>query len=399
MYSVVLYGATGFTGKLATAYLVKQYAGAPWKWAIGGRSREKLERLRDSLGADCGVLVADSADEVALTEMVKQTKVVVSFAGPFCRYGSKLVAACAANGTDYCDITGELTWVRDMIALHDDKARETGARIVNCCGHDSMPWDLMTMKLATKLKEMGAGELQSVDMWDKIRSGPSGGTLETVFELMLNKKPPAPEAKALGYDPLLKTIAGSEKSTYGLKIQNVNTVDLSSPEGPPRLLFVMAAANACVVKRSNALLGYGQKVTYREGMEASSKWKACGTFLQLAMLGLLLAFPPSRALLRRFVLPKPGEGPSEEAMKKGFLIVTGLGKSVDGKAVKARLTFSVDPGYMDTARMAVEAGLTLALEGDKVASKGGVLTCASCQGDTLLQRLVATGSTFEYVQA
>mmetsp|Transcript_50190 Transcript_50190/g.92720 ORF Transcript_50190/g.92720 Transcript_50190/m.92720 type:complete len:399 (-) Transcript_50190:116-1312(-) len=396
MYSLILYGATGFTGQLAAEYVARQYASAPWKWAIAGRSREKLEQLKERVGADCGLLVADSQDEAAVAEMVKQTKVVVSFAGPFHVYGSKLVAACAAAGTDYCDITGEIGWVRDMIALHHDQARESGARIVHLCGHDSVPWDLMTMKLAHKLKEMGASELDRVDMWDSIWSKPSGGTIETAMKVLFDKPPDKlPEVERLGYDPLLKPRRGTEKSPYGVRAENVNAIDL---QGQPRTFFFMAGVNANTVKRSNALCGYGTKVLYREGQESQTTIGAIGKMMGLAFLGLAFVTPPVRALLRRYVLPAPGEGPSQEEMAQGYLVVTGVGKSPDGKVVKAQMGFPVDPGYKDTARMAVESGLALALDGDKlVNAEGGVLTPASCQGDVLLQRLVATGTTFEFL--
>jgi len=396
MYDLVIYGATGFTGKLAVEYVAKQY-GSKLKWAIAGRSKERLEDLKKG-GASCDILLADAMDVVALRDMVKQTKVVVACAGPFSRYGSKLVAACVEAGVDYCDITGEVAWVREMIATHDDEARRTGARIVHLCGHDSVPWDLMTLVLTKKLMEMGGGELKRIDFWDDIQSAPSGGTIETAFELRYGAKPKTPEVvKALGYDPLLKPAGtASTASEFGLKAQNIGTIQLSG-SGDPRIMFFMAGVNAAVVKRSNALLGYGSKPVYCEGQAFKSKLGAAWAFLGWAAYGCLIAIPPVRAFMRRFCLPKPGEGPSEATMEAGHLIITGVAKSVDGKTAKATLGFPVDPGYKDTARMAIEAGLSLSLDSSKLANKsGGVLTPAACQGEVLLERLIATGCSFSH---
>jgi len=389
-YDLVLFGATGFTGRLATAYIAEQY-GSRVRWAVAGRSADKLAALATECGGDAGIIVADSEDVAALEQMVSQTKCVASFAGPFARYGSNLVAVCAKAGVDYVDITGEIDWVRSMIEKHDDEARESGARIVPLCGHDSVPWDLTTMALARELRKTG-DRLTTVELWDRIRSAPSGGTLETALGIMNG----APAKKsALGFDPLLKTADGAP-SANKLTVNNV-TRATAEADGGARGFFVMANVNAATVKRSNALLGYGESVTYREGQAFSSLGKARKVELVLLGLFLVLKSPPLTRLARwAGWLPKPGDGPSEETMRSGFLRVTGEARGVNGGRAKATLTFPTDPGYKDTARMAVEAGLALALDEDqRIAARGGVLTPASCQGEVLLERLLATGSTLE----
>lgn len=402
-YDLVIYGATGFTGRLASLYVAKQY-GSGLKWAIAGRSRQKLEAIQRECQGLPPVIVADSDDDAALAQMVAQTKVVCTFAGPFARYSCKLVAACVAAGVDYCDITGEVDWVREMIAKHDDAAKKSGARIIHLCGHDSLPWDVMTLMLTKKLRESNPNaELKRVDFWDDIKSQPSGGTLETAFGILFGKdgkKPKAAEVKALGFDPLLKLQDGSAASEHKLSAKNVSVMEGADPKKghtAVRTMFFMAGVNANAVKRSNALNGYGKQVVYSEGQSFGSSISAIMYLAGLAMLGLGLAIPPTRYLLRKFVLPKPGEGPSEKFMQSGFLNLTGVARSTEGQVAKATLRFPVDPGYLDTARMCVEAGLALALDGAKLGNAaGGVRTPGACQGEAVLQRLLKTGSAFEY---
>lgn len=388
-YDIVLFGATGFTGKLAVQYISERY-GKDIRWAVAGRSHAKLSALVSEFGGRAGVVVANSDDVPSLEAMVASTKCVVSFAGPFARYGTNLLAACARAGVDYCDITGEIGWVREMVEMYDDTARATGARIVPLCGHDSVPWDLTTMALARELKKANpTEELASVDFWDKIRSAPSGGTLETALSIMNG---PPPRKSALGFDPLLRTADGTAAASK-LTAKNVSRVTKEAG-GTARGMFVMAAVNSAVVKRSNALNSYGESVVYKEGQAFSSVGKARQVERRLMGLYLVLKVPFLTWLFRRLGwLPKPGDGPSEYEMSKGFLSVTGEGRGVHGGFATATLTFPTDPGYKDTARMAVEAGLALALEGERVGRRGGVLTPAACQGEVLLERLLATGST------
>lgn len=308
-----------------------------------------------------------------------------------CRYGSKLVEACAAAGTDYCDITGEIGWVREMIEKHDARAKQTGARIVHLCGHDSVPWDLSTLMLSKKLCEKG-DQITRVDMYDDIKSGPSGGTLETAFGIMFGKD----KAKAkseLPFDPLLKDGEGASACTT--QARNVGSFELGKKGMPHRGLFFMAGVNANAVKRSNALNKYTEKLVYSEGEAFSSIFPLVLRLLGYVWFGLAVAIGPVRnMMLSSGMLPKPGEGPSQEAMLAGHLTVTGIARGSNGLKAKSVLTFPVDPGYMDTARMAVESGLALSLDGAKIPATGGVFTPAACQGEVLLERLLNTGSTF-----
>ncbi|GMH91209.1 hypothetical protein TrST_g1736 [Triparma strigata] len=394
-YDLVLYGATGFTGTLAVKYLTAQY-GKSINWAIAGRSKAKLEKLSAEFGGDCDIIVSDSMDEKGLTAMIKKTKVVASAAGPFARYGTLLVSLCAKMGCDYCDITGETNWVREMIALYDDVARETKARIVHHCGHDSVPWDLSAYLLANKLSEENNGEnVKKFDFYDDIKSAPSGGTLETAFAIMFGKEKAYKftEQKKLGYDALLKTPSGA-KSAHTMKSRNVDLLSLSShPSLPHRSFFFMAPVNANAVKRSNALNGYGN-LTYTEGQSFPNIFSTIWYILGYAVYGICIYLPPLRYLMRKFILPKPGQGPSEEYMDSGYLHVLGVAKGEKGTIVKSTMSFNVDPGYKDTARMLIESALSLSLE--DVDCKVGVYTPGACQKEVLLERLLKTGTEFKY---
>lgn len=393
-YDITLFGATGFTGRLAAQYLAKQYGATSLKWAIAGRSASKLDAIKKECDGLPDIVVADSGNKGEIRAMVAQTKVVITTAGPFARYGTPVVEACAELGTDYCDITGESPWVRDMIGLYDSKAKSSGARIVHHCGHDCVPWDLMVLMLTLKLREQNKEEqLQRVELYDDLKGTFSGGTLETAVGLFFG-----PEAKAkplvnLGYDPLLKD--GEGKSSCKTTAANVACVTKGTGGKPHRTMFFMAGVNANAVKRSNALLKYGESIVYSEGSNANG---LCGAYMFMAGMGLagcLMACPMTRPCLRA-CLPKPGEGPSEEKMNSGHLTVVGVATGKSGGKAEAKIYFPTDPGYRDTARMLVESGLTFVLE-DDFKCDGGVYTPAACQGESLLKRLVATGSTFDYV--
>jgi hypothetical protein len=220
-YDLVVFGATGFTGKMAALYLAKQY-GSSVRWAIAGRRRGALEAVRAEIAAahpslkDLPIVIADSSDPKSLEDMVITTRVVITTAGPFDKYGSDLVKFCALNGTHYCDITGETDWVRKMIDKYDSAARGTGARIVNFCGHDCVPWDLAVLVLSNRLKKAGNETLDKVSFFDYIRSAPSGGTMATVFHSLADR---TIYKSTLGYDPLLKN-ANGEKTENKLVAKN-----------------------------------------------------------------------------------------------------------------------------------------------------------------------------------
>eukprot|EP00600_Ochromonadales_sp_CCMP1393_P014239 CAMPEP_0175004228 /NCGR_PEP_ID=MMETSP0005-20121125/4651_1 /TAXON_ID=420556 /ORGANISM="Ochromonas sp., Strain CCMP1393" /LENGTH=491 /DNA_ID=CAMNT_0016259359 /DNA_START=77 /DNA_END=1552 /DNA_ORIENTATION=- len=394
-YDIIVYGATGFTGKMAALYLAKRYGSGSVRWAIAGRRMAALERVREELrGAnkdlkDVPLIIADSSNLQSLMDMAKQTRCVVTTAGPFDKYGTFLVASCASQGTHYCDITGETDWVRKMVDRYDDVAKQSSSRIVSFCGHDCIPWDLLVLELSQRLKKKG-DTIASISFYDEINSAPSGGTMATVFHALGNR---VKYTSQLGFDPLLKSPSGTQ-STNKLVSKTQSVLGYSSEfqawVGP----FVMAMVMANCVRRSNALNNYSSRLVYKEAAVYPSFMAGYVNFLGMVLLGTVLMCPPLSWLLRQTpLIPAPGQGPSEADMDAGFLKVTGLATGANGESVRGSLYFPTDPGYRDTARMLVEAGLALALESEKIRVGGGIWTPAACQGDVLMQRLLNTGSS------
>lgn len=351
---IVLFGATGFTGGLAARYLARTY-GTSVKWAIAGRRRSALEVLHSELAeitpelaTELRVIPCDSNDTAQLAAMVAQTKVVLSTVGPFALYGSPLVEACAAAGTHYCDITGESDWVREMIDRHDDTCRRTGARVVHFCGHDCVPWDLAVQACAQKVSEKGNGErLAAVRCYDDMRGSASGGTMATIFESLQDRAKYVATAcvdSGKSFDPLLREAApGIGKSSCSTKANNQSCCGWSNEGkawvGP----FVMAMVMANCVRRSNALLGYGQKLKYYEAARYPHFPAAFVNVFGLILFGTCLACPPLAWLLRTCVLPSPGKGPSEATMDAGFLRVTVCAEGEHGTEAKCSFYFPNDP--------------------------------------------------------
>jgi len=403
---ILLWGATGFTGGLVAEYLVTHLSRTPIRLALGGRNREKLEAVRRSLlsiepkAADLPIFVADSRDLAALTSIVARTRVVCTTVGPYARFGHELVEACASQGSHYCDLTGEVQFIRAMIDKHHERAQKTGARIVHCCGFDSIPSDLGTwMMNETMVNDHGA-QLEEVKLvLGPSRGGFSGGTVASMMNLVEQARTDQ-NIRRLVADP------------YALNPE----AHRNGPDGPdqigarfdPRLRcwtgpFVMASINTRVVRRSNALMGsrYGRDFRYSEvagfgpglrgRLAAIAMAGALGAFLAAASLG------PTRTLLRQTVLPSPGEGPGEKARESGFfnLKLHAFAKAGNGSDLRrvGKVEGTSDPGYGSTAKMLGESALCLAF--DTLPIGGGVLTPASAMGATLIERLRSIGMIFE----
>jgi short subunit dehydrogenase-like uncharacterized protein len=395
-FDVIVFGATGFTGRLVAEYLAQIAGDQGIRWAIAGRDRAKLERVREALGAEVSALVGDAMDEGAMRAMARRTRVVLSTVGPFARYGSALVAACVAEATDYCDTTGEVQWVRAMIDAHHERAKASGARIVHCCGYDSVPSDIGTLALFDHVEQTRGVKLARIDHYaGEVRGGVSGGTVASMLAI----------AEQVGRDRDLRRLL---VDPYALnpepKLTGPDTRDSLAPRFEPRLQmwtapWVMAAVNSRVVRRSNAMMGfrYGQEFRYAEAMStgAGPKGLARAAVVSAAMAGAFIALQPAklRALLAERVLPKPGEGPSRESIERGYFVSRFVGEA---PGVDARLIIrgQRDPGYGATARMITESAL--ALLQDARVSEGGVLTPASAIGLQLVPRLERVGIRFEF---
>jgi short subunit dehydrogenase-like uncharacterized protein len=393
-YDIIIWGASGFTGKIVCDYMGQNYGGGNLTWAIGGRNKTKLDAL--NLGPDVNVLVADAHDSTALAELVKKTRVVLTTVGPYARYGSELVEACANNGTHYCDLTGEVHWMRRMIEAHDAAAKESGARIVHTCGFDSIPSDIGVYFMQKKMQELHGVVANHVKYRTRaFKGGFSGGTVDSMMAMM----------EAAKSDPAIMDIVSDPYALNfahrGLDGMDNNgqfyDEDFKAWIGP----FVMAAINTRVVRRSNELLGqaYGSDFRYDEGSivgdSVGAMFGSAAMAMGTSLMNSLAAIEPTRKLMQ-MVLPKPGEGPSAQTIEAGFFDIELLAKHPTdaNKNLRGKVHGDRDPGYGSTAKMLSECAVALAQ--DELPVGGGFWTPASAMGDALLERLPANaGVTFE----
>jgi short subunit dehydrogenase-like uncharacterized protein len=404
---VIVYGATGFAGKLTAQYLSR--AGGAARIGLAGRSAERLQAVRDELGAaaqDWPIVVADAGDPASLEAMAARTRVVISTVGPYTRYGIPLVAACAAAGTDYVDLTGEATFVRESIDLYHKQAADNRARIVHACGFDSIPSDLSVYALYRAARDEGTGDLLDTDLVVRgFSGGVSGGTLASMVEV-LSTVASDPEARRQLFDPHTLSVDRPAEPRLGRE------PDLAWRRGrdiAPELEglwtagFAMAPYNTRIVRRSNGLLGwaYGRRFRYAEHMSVGSSaaapvLSAIATVLGKVTFGLgghlFRLLPP--ALLER-VLPKPGTGPSQSTRENGYYRLETYTKTTSGARYLAVMAQQGDPGYQATSVLLAESALALALDRDALSDHYGVLTPAAAMGDALLARLPAAGVTLE----
>ncbi len=377
-YDVIAFGATGFTGKLVAGYLAASEE--PFRWAIAGRSAGKLNAVKEelALGDEVGVITADSGDPGALAAMAEQTRVVLTTVGPFQKYGEPLVKACVEAGTDYADITGEPEFVSGLIERHHDAARENGVRIVNCCGFDSIPHDLGAYMMVQELAPAG-DDAVVLEGFVSASGKMSGGTWQSAVnamgrarqQLRRPKRPPADGRKVRG----LKSRAHYEEAVKGW-VAPMPTID-------PQV----------VLRSARALPVYGQEFRYGHYMRV-------GSFFNLAALGAgvgtvfgLAQLPPTRKLLLK--LRQSGEGPTAEERARSKFRVTFVGTAGDRRVVGA--ASGGDPGYGETSKMVSESALCLALDGERLPERYGVVTTAEAMGDRLLERLRAIGLKFEII--
>ena len=430
---IVIFGATGFVGRLTAAYLAEQ-APAGVRIALAGRNRERLEEVRAGLpdaAAGWEIIVADASEPVTLAALAARTRVVATTVGPYVRLGMPLVEACAIAGTHYCDLTGEVLFVRQSADTWHETARETGVRIVHSCGFDSIPSDLGVLVTADTVAGDGAGELtETVLSVVSMRGGVSGGTIDSMRQQAILMRADAAvraivadpyglspdraaEPRSRGAEAGAEADAGAGAGAGALAGALAKTVWTSAVRlgrrspirrdpvtghwtGP----FVMAGFNTRIVRRSNALLGwgYGRAFRYREVVDFGNSAKApvLATGMSAGLLGLAgaMAFEPTRAVVDRF-LPKPGEGPSEENQANGRFRMVIRTTTTTGAAYRTKVGADRDPGYSGTAVMLGESALALALDGDLLPGGGGVLTPAAGLGSVLVDRLVAQDFTFD----
>ena len=406
-FDIVLYGATGFVGKLTAQYLAT--AGGPARVALAGRSVAKLRDVRESLGEvakDWELIEAEAGQPSTLDDMAARTRVVVATVGPYTKYGLPVVAACAAAGTDYADLTGETMFIRESVDLFGKEAADNGARIVHSCGFDSIPSDLTVYALYKRALADGAGELGETNFVLRgFAGGVSGGTAASMLEVM-HTSSTDPEARRAMSDPYTLTTDRAAEPDFG---HQSDTPWRRGRDIAPELdgvwtgAFAMGAPNARIVRRSNALLGwaYGRTFRYAENMSVGSSVvapvaAALGTAANAAVLGLGSRYFDKlpRSLVER-VLPKPGTGPSERARENGHYTVETYTTTTSGARYRATMSQQGDPGYKATSVLLGECGLALALDRDALSDLRGVLTPATALGDALLARLPGAGVTLK----
>lgn len=374
-FDIVVYGATGYTGRLVAEYLARHYAArkdAP-KWAMAGRSEAKMREVRDLIAApsDVPLIVADADDPPSLTAMAARTKVVLTTVGPYQLYGEPLVAACVAEGTDYADLCGEPAWMREMIEKHDAAAGESSARICFSAGFDSIPFDLGVLMLQNEARARFGAPAPRVRCRVRAMQGSfSGGTAASLTETM-KAVARNPKLIAVLGDPFALTPGFDGPSQPGGLIPHYEE-DLERWAAP----FIMATINTKNVHRTNFLLGhpYGKDFRYDE-MVLTSPGEA----------GKAAAHAVAEMLKNPFGAkpPKPGEGPTPEERANGFYDVLFIGEMPDGRNLHYAVKGRYDPGYGSTSRMLAETGIAL-LDCDK---PGGVGTPGAFLGEKLVRRL------------
>lgn len=390
-YDLVLFGATGFTGQLVAEYLFEHYGvDKQLRWAIAGRNRAKLEALRCSLqgeapAAQLPILEADSTDVKALASVAKQTRAICSTVGPYAQHGTLLVAACAKHGTDYCDLTGEVPWVAQMIRDYQAVAEASGARIVHSCGFDSIPSDLGTWYVQEEMyRAHGVYAARVRGRVGKTRGAASGGTVLSLMGVLEAAIKDSEIRRGLR-DKYWLYPAG-EPPGPAVK-------DQLGPRFDPRFEqwttpFVMAQINERVVRRSNALLEFpwGRDFNYDESLLCKNRSQAIAISAGMgaALVGALN--PLGRRLMAHW-LPKAGEGPDREARERGCFELFFLAEHPNkaGVDVRVSVTGDRDPGYGSTSRMLGEAAVCLA-SGESTVG-GGIWTPASALAAALIPRL------------
>lgn len=398
-HDIVVYGVTGFVGKLTAKYLA-EHAPADTRIALAGRSTGRIEAARKELGPTAQnwpVIEADAADTAALRSMAESTRVVITTVGPYAKYGMPLATACAEAGTDYVDLTGEVLFARESIDTNHEIAQRTGARIVHSCGFDSVPSDIGVHALYEAVTADNAGELTNTTLVvTSMSGGVSGGTVDSLrgqIEAMKKDK----RARRIAARPYSLSPDRSLEPQLG---RQLDTVLIDGKKIDPSLRgwkapFVMASYNTRVVRRTNALRdwAYGKQFRYSEVMSVGSSVVSpvlagalsAGLFVGVSAMTVL----PGKVLDR--ILPKPGSGPSEKAREKGHFTVDLYTLTTSGARYRARVKASGDPGYKATAVMLAESALALVLGGDALPKASGVLTPATAMGDVLVDRLNAAG--------
>jgi short subunit dehydrogenase-like uncharacterized protein len=385
-FDIVVYGATGFTGQLVAEYLAAHYKNdAQLKWAMAGRSKDKLAKVRDAIGApaDTPLIVADASDPGSIKAMVDQTRSVITTVGPYLLYGNELIAACGASGTDYFDLCGEVPWMRRMIDAHHAAAKQSGARIMFSCGYDSLPFELGVFTCQEEAKKTFGAPVARVKGRVRAMKGTFSGGTAASGKAIFDAAAKDPSLLSLVRDPFALTpgFAGPKQPPGNRPVYDEDLQTWLTP-------FFMANINTRNVHRSNALLGfpYGQDFVYDEmqiagpGEEGEARAKRI--------------MAANNNLASGAAVPKPGEGPSKEERESGYYDLLFVGVSPDGRQVRTSVKGDLDPGYGSTSRMISECAVCLLRDAPDVPA--GIWTPGVAMQHKLIKRLVdQAGLTFQ----
>ncbi|WLQ05716.1 saccharopine dehydrogenase family protein [Arthrobacter oryzae] len=398
-HDLVLYGATGFVGRLIAGYVAER-APAGMRVGLAGRSRFRLGAVRSQLPVAAhgwALIEADSEDADSIAALAADTRVLFTTVGPYAKHGLPVVEACARAGTHYADLAGEVSFMREAIDRYDVLASTSGARIVHSCGYDSVPSDLAVLLLHQAAEADGAGGLVEVQLVATAKAGISGGTLESMRG-QLDAMRSSTALRSLAVDAYALSPDRAQEPTTQQPLDAGPVC--RSDDGTWTAPFIMAAANTRIVRRSNALQGwaYGRSLQYGEVLGVAPG-PAGAVIAKATALGLraftgAMAFPPTRRVLERF-LPAPGTGPSSSTQREGWFHSQVTARTENGHRYQAIAAGPGDPGYAATAVMAGETALALALDGERLPTAKGSLTPATALGNVLIQRLRAAGHTYQ----
>ena len=404
---LIVFGATGFTGKLVVEYLIKNYGldNHKFSWAIAGRDKAKLEELKTSFiyldprSAKIGTYVADSFDSRSLDILTSSCSVIISTVGPYLKYGLPLVESCVKNHTNYCDLTGEVPFIRESIDLFHEKAKQSRCKIIHSCGFDSIPSDMGVLLLQKNCFEKHKKVCDVVNLYvSSIKGGLSGGTISSIININ-NYMIAHPEKKSILKSPF--SLNPIDKIKNNVRQPLFKSVRWDSDFNKWTCPFLMSGINTRVVRRTNAIaeFSYGKNFLYNE-MSSFDKGlngflKAFTMLITLLLLQLTLKSDLLLWLLKKTAFPRPGKGPSKDKMKDGFFKLNLIGSI--NRIQKSSVTISgdSDPGYSATAKMLTESAISILLNKNKIPKKYGVLTPASGIGLILIERLKGKGLTFK----
>lgn len=394
-YDIIIWGASGFTGRLVAEYLYKNYNSKDLKWAIAGRDNQKLISIRKTfLNDEVPIVLADSFDETSLNKMTQRANVICSTVGPYAKYGSLLVKSCIKNKTHYCDLAGEAQWIRKMIDLYHEEAIRNQVKIVNSCGYDSIPSDMGVYFINKNLSKKNLTIKMRVT---GTKGGYSGGTYASMQNIIKEASSDREVRKSLtnpyGLNPVGEQ-SGHDKRDLSSVVFDKKIKSWIAP-------FLMAGINTKIVRRSNALsnYNYGKDFKYDEAVMTGKGIKGQLAGIMLSIPLILLAAKPGSILNKifSFFVPKPGQGPNKKERESGYFSSKFFVFDEHSNSSIFKVTGDRDPGYGSTSKMLAESAVCLAK--DNLDNTFGIITPSYAMGNNILERLVSNaGLSFKKIK-